>query len=90
MLFIKCPECGKEISDKAMSCPNCGHPIEFFEYEKYNIASNGKVKACVKCGREIPKSLYKCPFCGKSQHPVLNVVGIVFLVIVLLDIIIRL
>ncbi|MBQ7063159.1 MAG: zinc-ribbon domain-containing protein [Bacteroidales bacterium] len=27
MALIKCPECGKEISDKAHSCPNCGNPI---------------------------------------------------------------
>ena len=24
MALIDCPECGKEISDKAPSCPNCG------------------------------------------------------------------
>lgn len=24
MALIKCPECGKEVSDKASSCPNCG------------------------------------------------------------------
>ena len=27
MAQIKCPECNKEISDKAKSCPNCGCPI---------------------------------------------------------------
>ncbi len=27
MALIKCPECGKEISDKASVCPNCGYPI---------------------------------------------------------------
>ena len=27
MALIKCPECGKEVSDKAMTCPNCGCPI---------------------------------------------------------------
>lgn len=27
MELIKCPECGKEISDKAASCPGCGYPI---------------------------------------------------------------
>lgn len=27
MAIIKCPECGKEISDKATSCPNCGFPL---------------------------------------------------------------
>lgn len=27
MALIKCPECGKEVSDRASSCPNCGLPI---------------------------------------------------------------
>jgi uncharacterized membrane protein YvbJ len=27
MALIKCPECQKEVSDKAISCPNCGNPI---------------------------------------------------------------
>lgn len=27
MALIKCPECGKEISDKASACPNCGCPL---------------------------------------------------------------
>jgi len=27
MSLIKCPECGKEISDKAVACPQCGYPI---------------------------------------------------------------
>lgn len=28
MALIKCPECGKEISDKAPNCINCGYPIQ--------------------------------------------------------------
>ena len=27
MALINCPECGKEISERANSCPNCGFPI---------------------------------------------------------------
>lgn len=27
MALMKCPECHKEISDQAVSCPNCGYPI---------------------------------------------------------------
>jgi len=27
MSLIKCEECGKDISDKAESCPNCGYPL---------------------------------------------------------------
>jgi predicted nucleic acid-binding Zn ribbon protein len=25
MALVKCPECGKEISSQASSCPNCGY-----------------------------------------------------------------
>jgi hypothetical protein len=28
MALINCPECDKQISDKAKTCPNCGFPIE--------------------------------------------------------------
>lgn len=31
MALVKCPECGKEISDKATSCPNCGCPASEFK-----------------------------------------------------------
>ena len=27
MALIKCPECGKEVSDKAAACIHCGYPI---------------------------------------------------------------
>lgn len=36
MALIKCTECGKEVSDKASACPNCGCPIE--------ATSNGTVR----------------------------------------------
>ena len=30
MALIKCPECGKEISDKAPACIHCGFPLSLF------------------------------------------------------------
>lgn len=27
-MMIKCPECGKDISDNATACPHCGCPME--------------------------------------------------------------
>ncbi len=27
MALIKCPECGKDVSDKAAACPFCGNPL---------------------------------------------------------------
>jgi len=34
---LKCPECGKEISDKASSCPDCECPIEI---QKAEVSGN--------------------------------------------------
>ena len=34
MALIKCSECGKEISDKATTCPNCGSPTVSSEKAK--------------------------------------------------------
>ena len=43
MALIKCPECGKEISDKALACPNCGNPMnQQSQQEEY--------LCCPKCG----------------------------------------
>ena len=27
MALIVCPECGKQVSDQAESCPHCGYPV---------------------------------------------------------------
>lgn len=40
MAMIKCPECGKEYSDKAAACPNCGCPTE--EAKKSAASEAGK------------------------------------------------
>lgn len=43
MALIKCPECGKDISDKATACPNCGNPMnQQIQQEEY--------LCCPKCG----------------------------------------
>lgn len=37
MSLIKCPECGKEISDKAATCPNCGMPLRREDRGTYDV-----------------------------------------------------
>lgn len=37
MALIKCPECGKEISDKSSACIHCGYPIANIQQEKPNV-----------------------------------------------------
>lgn len=41
MSLINCPECGKEISDKATNCPNCGYPINNVTDNQEKIIMSG-------------------------------------------------
>lgn len=52
MALIKCPECGKEVSDKACSCPNCGYPIlqnPISQSKTEDTESEKKLIFCPKC-----------------------------------------
>ena len=42
MALVKCPECGKEISDKADSCPNCGYLMNSRGEKKTSVNLNVK------------------------------------------------
>lgn len=33
-MLVKCPECGKEVSDAAANCPNCGVLIKKFSWSR--------------------------------------------------------
>ncbi len=43
MALIKCPECDKEISDKATCCPNCGNPLIIDNNEKIQQKNHKKL-----------------------------------------------
>ena len=57
MALISCYECGKQISDQAKACPNCGAPVKAPEKKKF----------CKYCGTQITESVTFCPACGKPQ-----------------------
>lgn len=44
MALVKCPECGKEISDKADVCINCGYPINVMTKDNTDIT--GEIIEC--------------------------------------------
>lgn len=44
MPLVKCPECESQISDKASTCPKCGHPMK-----EGAPAANNKGLVCPKC-----------------------------------------
>ena len=48
MALINCPECGKEISDKAISCPNCGVPLKPTFQNTINQTINNSKKIDLK------------------------------------------
>lgn len=55
MALIKCPECSREVSDQADSCPHCGFPIKKQSHKDIeNILSNASLSRPVKI-REIQK-----------------------------------
>ena len=41
MALIKCPECGKDVSDKAPACIHCGYPLGQKESTLYNVVYKG-------------------------------------------------
>lgn len=47
MALISCPECGKEISDKALACPHCGNPMN---QPTQQIQQEEEYLCCPKCG----------------------------------------
>jgi tellurium resistance protein TerD len=61
MALIMCPECSKEVSDRAESCPNCGYPLEqnMKLLHKYNDSQFGDQSAI--------NNLYD-EYCQKSEE----------------------
>lgn len=51
-MLIKCPRCGKEISDKSQRCVSCGQPIK------------AKMYTCKECGGRSIINFSVCPNCG--------------------------
>ena len=89
MALVKCPECGKEnVSDSAVSCPNCGYNIkehyEKIRHEEQERLKQERIKAmpkaqqpnlnyCPECKKEFPGDLRICPNCGFSLDDKENV-----------------
>lgn len=55
MALVKCPNCGREVSDKAEICPGCGYQLIHYEEKK---------RICPECGTELEYNETVCPNCG--------------------------
>ena len=58
MALISCPECGKQISDKASSCPHCGCSLG-----KPTLQVKESPR-CSNCGFQLSEGVSYCPKCG--------------------------
>ena len=63
MALIKCPECGKEVSDKAKVCIHCGYPLTVENIESQEIEES---MYCPYCGKKLPPGSEFCAYCGRS------------------------
>lgn len=62
MALISCPECSREISDKAASCPYCGVPL--IQKPKYEYELLPDTVTCLGCKNDVPLFNEVCPHCG--------------------------
>ena len=72
MALIICSECGKQVSDKALTCPNCGNPIQKQVLEERKM--NQKINCCTRCGVSGSSAWWKkvadgthCVFCNSTS-----------------------
>lgn len=64
MALINCPECNKQISDKASNCPNCGYPICEYITQQEEIEQLKKQFLCKSCGFQNELGMNYCENCG--------------------------
>ena len=65
MALINCPSCGKEVSDKASACPQCGFRLLKSETDS---APEVRKNICKDCGNELSEGVDICPNCGRPVH----------------------
>lgn len=44
MAMVKCPECGGNVSEHAITCPHCGYPLQAPNDEEKYVLSKGEAK----------------------------------------------
>jgi predicted RNA-binding Zn-ribbon protein involved in translation (DUF1610 family) len=64
MALIKCTECGKDISDKAASCPNCGVPIDPNDVSRFFGGANNKIPVDTPAGS---RRCLRCSYVGPMK-----------------------
>ena len=79
MALIKCNECGKEISDKAKTCPNCGCPIEEIKI-KEKVKSKKTFEELSKEEKQLVYTKYRNKTDGKKLGLVIGLIAFISLI----------
>lgn len=58
MALMNCPECGREISDKAEVCIGCGFPVQKYLEEQKQLLEEQRILE--EKNKKVP-----CPYCGE-------------------------
>ena len=61
MALIKCPECGRDVSSRAVTCPCCAYPIRSMAEDYYNLG----IKYAY--GRNVPQDYKKAAECYQKS-----------------------
>ena len=66
MSLVKCPECGKDVSNLAEQCIHCGCPLQKqIKYKSYKaIKKEKEYKREIEKKQEKLNSVIHCPYCG--------------------------
>ncbi len=74
MSLIKCPECGKDVSNLAEKCIHCGYPLQRpLKYKSYKAMKKEKEERKKEMEKkemekkEKLRSIVRCPYCGSAD-----------------------
>lgn len=85
MALIKCPECGSEISDKAVRCPNCGIPAKVWNGDTSYISTQPVAKENIQKQEPVVQE----PVVGKKRGMISKIIVVILVIVCLLAIVLK-
>ena len=70
-MLIKCPECNKEISDKAKMCIYCGYPLDEIKNKSENSFIEQKCPVCGNIGFDYKNKTKGTAYCIKCGYAII-------------------
>lgn len=71
MALINCPECSKQVSDRAVNCPNCAYPVQQSVGQSKTSSYKPWTPVTQKPSMSVWDSGTRCPKCRSTDIQVL-------------------